>query len=132
MSDFDWVTARAGCSLKQVFDNLRLGVQADVETRQKLREHHEGFGYLQSFSFASKASRFSASVDYQASRGSVIFVLLADRIAVLDENNEELFNATVTLNNEKQCMLVVEKEEMEEWQFRKKALEVLFFSESYT
>jgi|ERR1035441_10692669 hypothetical protein len=129
-SGFDWVRARKACSVSQVFENLRLSVKGDVETRQALREKVEGLSYSESFQFSSKADRFSAYVDFVRSRRAVIFVLYDDRIAVLDDNDKELFAATVTLNKEKQCVLVVKGEEMEEWHFRKKALELLFFSQS--
>ena len=48
-------------------------------------------------------------------------------IVVVDENDKELFSASVTVNNDKECVVVVGDEELEQWQFRKKALETLFF-----
>lgn len=36
MEDFDWVAARAKCSPVEVFEKLRLQVNADVQTRNKL------------------------------------------------------------------------------------------------
>jgi hypothetical protein len=48
----------------------------------------------------------------------------------LDQNDNEFLSATFTLNNDRECKIVVEGEELGSWQFRKKALEPLFFDES--
>jgi hypothetical protein len=128
--NFDWVTARNECSISTVFEKLRLDVKADIETRQSLRAHHPGWGYEEDFSFASNGSKFSATAQIpKAGRHSVIFFLSGNRILLTDENDEALFDATVTLNNDRECMLVVGEEQMEGWQFRKRALEPLFFGE---
>lgn len=45
------------------------------------------------------------------------------------DNNKEMMSATVTLTDDRECRIVVGLEIIEEWQFRKRALEFLFFGE---
>jgi len=40
-----------------------------------------------------------------------------------------MMSATVTLTDDRECRIVVGLEIIEEWQFRKRALEFLFFGE---
>ena len=127
--EFDWVTERTKCSIENVFEQLRLDVKSNVEKRQELRERSSEFGFTNAFSFASNMGKFSASMNTHNYRGTVIFVLRKNSIVVLDENEQVQFSATVTLNNNKQCRLVVGNEELEPWQFRKKTLEKLFFGD---
>jgi hypothetical protein len=130
MSEFNWVTARNACSLGNVFEKLKLDVQSDVEERQKLRQPLPlpEIGFDHGFVFTSNSRGFSASLKTGRLQYSSIFALKEDHILVTDEEGEELLKATVTLNNERECRLVVGNEEMEGWQFRKKALEGVFFS----
>ncbi len=58
---------------------------------------------------------------------SVDFALSKDRINVYNDKDEIMLAATITLNNEGKCRLVVEEEELTQWQFRRMALEKLFF-----
>jgi hypothetical protein len=51
---FDWVTARQQCSIEKAFEKLRLEVEADVNTRQNLREKRPDWkGFEYGFVFAS-------------------------------------------------------------------------------
>jgi hypothetical protein len=131
MSSFDWVTARHECSLGKAFDKLRLDVEADVQTRLSLRERLPGFGgFHYGFEFSENASAFSVTVHGGNGRRQGVKFRLEDKhIAVLDEGGKELLQATVTLDNERQCKFVVGGLELEEWQFRKKALEHIFLGE---
>lgn len=126
--NFDWVVARNECSIEKVFHRLRLDVQTDVETRQSLRERGE-FGFDQSFAFTSSGNKFSASMRTRTHGRSVIFAFRKNHIVVLDDIDRELMSATVTLTDDKGCRLVVGEEVLDEWQFRKRALESLFFDE---
>jgi hypothetical protein len=130
--NFDWVTARNECSLEKAFEKLRLDVKADVDKRQALRvkpPSWDGFEY--GFNYSSNTSAFSASIhaSNRSSQGVIFRLEPAGYIAVLNKNDEELFRATVTLDNERQCKFVVDGVELEDWQFRKKALEHIFFGE---
>jgi len=124
---FDWVKARHACSIEQMFEKLRLDVKADIETRHELRER-TAFGFVDDFHFSSREDRFGATaVMRNGIRRTVVFHLSGNEIIVHDENDKELFRASVTLDNDKQCKFVVGQEQLEEWQFRKKALEGVLF-----
>jgi hypothetical protein len=59
------------------------------------------------------------------------FHLMVDRILVQNRNRSELLSAIVILNNEGRCILKVGEEELERWQFLRKALEVYSFDIDY-
>jgi len=124
---FNWVLERSKCSMEAVFDRLKIGVQGDVETRQKLRESGE-FGFEIGFSFVSTANKFSASARTFNDARSVTFMLRDNRIVLTDQKGKELLSAAVTFTDDKECKLVVDGQELEEWQFRKRALESIFFN----
>lgn len=129
MSEFDWVNARARCSLTQVFEQLRLDIERDVAKRQDLRSKDDFLGgYSHGFEIAGTPDKFSVSL-----RGrhfeprSVIFALEEDAISIEDADKNTAFRMTVTLNDEGRCVAKVGGQEMEFWQVRAKALEALFF-----
>lgn len=125
MPDIDWVTARANCSLFEVFHQLRKSVEDDVAARVKLlgegvvnmtfkmREDGDpkNFGVL----------RFSHdgpdSVDFQCSESAIL---------VKDSSGKVKIEARLTLNDEGQCRLKIQNKEIESWQFRRRALEDFF------
>lgn len=123
MTNFNWIKARADCSLAQVFKQLELGVRNDVDTANAQRMAED----RHKFSISASAGRFS--VTRESSRAvplSVNFSLEGDEIVVC-AGNEIILRATITLNNEGRCMLKVDDEELEQWQVRRMALEDLFF-----
>jgi hypothetical protein len=125
-TNFNWIKARADCSVAQVFKQLELGARNDVEAaneQRKSEEHHV-------FSVSAEPGRFSV---VRGSRNvhpvSVDFSLEGEEIAAC-VGNEIKLTATITLNNEGRCMLKVNDEELEQWQVRRTALEDLFFGKS--
>lgn len=123
MGDFDWVTERANCSTLKVFRSLELGVKADVDKRNAVRKNGEP-----KWNIASSPERFSGFREGlgEWSPHVIEFALEGDRIAVYSDS-ADIFGARITINNKGQCRLRVNDQELEEWQFRKKALEDLFF-----
>jgi hypothetical protein len=125
MTNFNWIKARADCSLAQVLRQLELGVRNDVDTVNAQRmadDRHK-------FSISASTGRFSVS--RESSRAvplSVDFSLEGDEIVVCT-GDEIILTATITLNHEGRCMLRVDEEEVEQWQVRRMALEDLFFGE---
>jgi hypothetical protein len=128
---FDWVSARyTSCSIENLFDKLRLSVKNDVEIRQGLRKQLQFHGYQYGFSFASNDNQFSVTV--RQKRGPVkvaTFKLDKNRIVVFDENDKEFLSAKATLDKNRQCRFAVGDEELEDWQFRQKALEAVLFGD---
>jgi len=125
MSDFDWVKARAECSLVAAFIRLEKSCQKDVDAANGLFKPRK-FGLL-----THDPNSFSVYEDVQPQR-HLTFKLSKSQIAVVkrrDGREDEQFSATLTINKDKQCRFLVGSDELEEWQFRKKALEPLFFLE---
>ena len=127
MDDFEWVTARANCSVNEVFEKLRAQVKADVDIRHNLRPH----GEMYAFRFISEGPQFIALVEGNKLHHAVIFTLKDGIITVSDDDDNVLFRANVTLNDDGKCVVKINEDERELWQMRKMALEKLFFTEWY-
>jgi hypothetical protein len=127
MATFDWVTARAQCSVNEVFEKLRAQVTEDVDICHKLRPKGEPLA----FRFVSESRKFSALVEGNKIHHSVIFSLNDQVITVYTDDDTLIFHAEVTLNNEGKCVVKINDEECELWQMRKMALEKLFFTDWY-
>ena len=125
MPEFDWVTARAKCSVANLFEALKLEVKQDVEIREALCAKGSHYG----FDFVAEGKMFSAIVQGNKIHHAVTFSLEDQLISVRNENDAVMFRAVPTLNDDGRCLLKVGDKEYELWQFRKKALESLFFSE---
>jgi hypothetical protein len=125
---FDWVTARASCSIGSVFEHLRDETKADVAVISKLLELN---GYKANFTFESEQESFMVS---RATNGKSDFASVKfsrkEKAITVSKSGTVFLAATLTINNERQCRLVVNGQELEEWQFRKLALEQIFFGET--
>jgi hypothetical protein len=123
---FAWVRARNQCSVPHIFKEIEQGVREDVEAAQSLVPPREEI----KFSVAQTTTkRFSAIRVDDPMRGissSRDFVCSRDQIEVYD-GHQLLYSASLTLNNEGKCRLLVEEKELTQWQFRRMALEKLFF-----
>jgi len=121
--DFDWVRARAQCSVDEVFQKLRLGAKTDVDVVNSLRA-----GEPVKFSVIEQGNRFSVSREHQSEPlMSVDFTL--DKGVIRVEGLTEKFQAFVTLNNDGECKVKIDlnDEELELWQVRRRCLEGLFW-----
>jgi hypothetical protein len=122
-SNFDWVNARAQCSLLVVFKQLEWGCQEDVKSANAKRKEGGHF----KFEVASFPSRFCVLIDGDFSeKREVNFSLEKNGIKITSGDSLDLF-ATITLNNDGECRLKLKDEEMEFWQVRRATLEGLFF-----
>lgn len=123
--NFNWVQARNECSLAQVFQQLYNDVIGDVEERKALPSRDAQL----TFSVTTGKGNFSVVRAINGSiPDSVNFVLSRSEIIAQDDRNTFMLKATITLNNEGRCRLKVGDDELEQWQFRRKALEKLFFA----
>ena len=122
-SKFDWVTKRSSCSLPNVFKALRLQVGEDVKTRNALRPNNSPY----EFSVTENGDEFAAVLEAKDTNRSVIFSLADHAIRVRDSRGNEMFDVTLTFNDEGECRLNVEEKERELWQVRRMALEELLF-----
>jgi hypothetical protein len=123
MSKFDWVTERSSCSLPKVFKALRLQVGEDVKTRNALRPNNSPY----QFSVTDTGSDFTVLLEAKDVHRSVIFSLAEHAILVRDNKGNQMFEVTLTFNDEGECKLNVNKEERDFWQVRRMALEDLLF-----
>jgi hypothetical protein len=125
---FNWVRARANCSLLHVFNELRLGAEEDVREMNTLAK-------LPQYSQSSLAVRANTAGDYfvvfraENANTRVEFNCETTRITVQRGDGQSVI--TLTLNNEGRCKLRVNGgEDLEEWQVRRTMLEDLFFGPS--
>ncbi len=120
--NLNWVNVRYRCTAGEMFRQLEDDVQRDVDQRNKLKDKITN---RHSFTFQSEANQFAVVCD---DSGPVrAFYLRDGRISVQNRQREELISASAALNDEGRCMLRVGAEQLERWQFLKRALEPFFF-----
>jgi len=124
--ELDWVTRRAACNVGQVFDELCVGIRKDVEAINQARGLKEPAHFD-----ATLLSDNSTIVVGQPNRNPRVVVkigIVGDSIRVGDASQRLEWSVTVTLNDEGRCVLKSEDGALlEQWQFRKRALDHLFF-----
>jgi hypothetical protein len=124
--DLNWVKARAECSLAQVFKALELAIKDDIEAVNSLRpDAGTKFALVpyggKRFSVVCEVNHFpSSSIDFTLSENEILVGCGPDTI----------FRAALTLTDSGRCKLKVNGVELEQWQFRRKALEDLFFDKN--
>lgn len=126
--DFAWVTARHACSPYEVYKQLQTGCEVDVAERNALRVTFE-YGFKMSpsppggnsFRVLRLGQNYSSSVEFKWNEAG---------ISVLADDSAVLLAATLTLNDDGECRLKVNGEELTQWQFRKRALEDLLFGDA--
>jgi hypothetical protein len=123
LSKFDWVTARSACSLPKVFKELRLQVEEDVKTRNALRPDNSPYEFL----VAENGPEFTVTLETKDVHRSVTFGLADHAISVRDNMGNQMFEVTLTFNDEGECRLNVSKDPLDFWQVRRMALEDLLF-----
>lgn len=122
MADFDWVKARAECSLRKVFLRLLSGVRSDVQARDLIAQDA---GENVHFEASDNGDRVLVTRTEGAEVRRIEFAFSPAVITV--EGDGVKFGATPGLNNAGDCTLMVEGDELELWQVRRTALEKLFF-----
>jgi hypothetical protein len=125
-ADFNWVKARHECSLTWIFESLKADVEKDVAIRRELSSAADRD--LGNFRFQADARVFEVFCegDVFVNRRSVKFRLTNESIEV-SLNEHPILDGVPTLGDDEKCRLKVGDFELELWQFRKRALEQLFF-----
>jgi hypothetical protein len=126
----DWVKVRAQCSIQHVFKELELGVCEDVEQAQSLVGPNERIRFSVAKSGTSRFAALRINDPITSISHSVYFSCRRNEIQVSEDGShgeEPRMTATLTLTNEGHCKLKVGNEELYQWQFRRMALEGLFF-----
>jgi hypothetical protein len=108
-----------------MFELLKKEILDDVEKR---RAHFGGspIRYFE-FRFIPGDTQFAVLVEGNKIHDTVTFELTDSAIQVLDNERRVKMQATPTICDDGQCRLKVNGQERELWQFRKIALEELFF-----
>ena len=125
---FDWVTARHNCSLAAVFERLKDQTAADVKIREGLRADlrvESG----RTFVFQASLNSFRVFIQ-NGERNSIVASVsfrLADGAVEVSRDEQPAFKGFATLCDDGECRLKVEDQDLNLWQFRKRALEDLFF-----
>jgi hypothetical protein len=125
MGGINWVSARATCSIGSLFEQLKIQLKSDIDIRQALVK---GPPFFFAFRYVAENNTVAALLEGHRLHESVVFRLNDNAIEVMDKDHKLLLTAAATLNDEGECRLKVGDQELELWQFRKRALENLFFS----
>lgn len=127
MADFDWVIARADCSLTAIFERLKIQIEEDVDRRNSLRGTRPPFMY--GFRVVNEGNVVAVILEGQiVPARSITFRLGDNSIEVSDSTGKIHLTAVPTLSDDGKCRLRVNGTERELWQLRKAALEELLFS----
>ena len=117
------MTKRSQCSFPSVFKELKLQVEDDVKTRNALRPNNSLYEFL----VADNGDDFAVLLEAGEFHKSVIFSLAEHAIVVKDDAGNNVFEVTLTFNDQGDCRLHVNQKELELWQVRRMALEDLLF-----
>lgn len=128
--DFSWVKERAACSVAEVFKQLQLDAEKDVEAANAVF----GLNGVLEFRVTSNTPG-DIIVVFREEHPSyeVRFCREVNGIRIKRTKEADMV-VTLTLNNEGRCKLKVNGEEelLDQWQVRRMALENLFFGEGTT
>jgi hypothetical protein len=131
-TELNWVRERAACTVATVFNALRNEIGEDVEAVNQALSIPETSRFQ--VDVHSDGSTIFIGRPNMLSRVRVIIGVSDGRIIVNEEWNGTKWSASIGLNDEGRCTLRLCDEkgestaiEMEHWQFRKRALESLFF-----
>ena len=122
MADFNWVKARAACSLEVLFRQLQVAVERDVDIANALN-----VGSGAKFAVSIHGDRFVVTRQQEDEGVSAVKVVLGKTRLVVTTDAGIKFEATPVLNVEGACKLVVNDSELDLWQVCRRALEDLFF-----
>lgn len=130
--ELNWVQKRAECSAEKVFRELQIGVENDVAAANEAKRLAGNF-----FPDTRLATKLTADgrvfvvAQINIAGPRVVFFLHDKKIQARDEVRSATWTATLALNDEGRCKLKIEEDDrlLEQWQFRRLALEGLFFGD---
>jgi hypothetical protein len=124
---FDWVNARAKCSLQEVFKELEHGAREDVEIAQSLVSIQDNIKFSVTKTTSRRFSVNRVDDPFVGLMRSVDFACEQGTITAYNDKDEVIVKGNLTLTDRGHCKLKVGDEELFPWQFRRTALEQLFF-----
>jgi hypothetical protein len=123
----DWVEKRNACTGGQVFRAMKTRVQQDIETRNK-----QMVGRGLAFQFEDNGRSFDVVAVGSRRDDFVRFTSSGDTIQAHDSAGKLIVEGTVTISHTSGACQIKRTNEAiadDEWVFRFKALEALFFSD---
>ena len=123
----NWVERRAACTVAKVFSELCDAIEDDVFQVNTIMGNKGDDVILAQFHPARTMIYVGST---RMPRAKAMIGIDQNRISVRQEwSGGEQWSVTVGLNDEGRCTLRLEDgKELEQWQFRKRALEGLFFA----
>lgn len=118
--DSNWVKARAACSIPKVFAQLETAVKADVEARNEVG--------AEMGRFVMRSARESFTVLREDAAGVTSVEFTHDNSSIQVQGKGVNMQAMLTLTDDEVCKFLVDGQELDGWQFRRRALEALFFA----
>jgi hypothetical protein len=129
VGNFDWIAAFSACALSAIFEKLKLEVESDVKSRNG---QLSGTSARYEFHFIGNGSSFLVAVVASGISGMAVkFKLTDSAIVVTDAQDKKMFEASLTLNDEGECVFLIDSEEKRSWQLRKRALAQLLFTSPF-
>jgi hypothetical protein len=125
--EVDWVTKQAECSAARLFRELCEGIESDVQRMNSIGEFPEREFFAVEMN--PEGTTIGIGKPHVSPRRRVLVTLDGNSIKVHLDGAKNDWQACVCLNDQWRCILKLEDgTELEQWQFRKKALEALFFN----
>ena len=126
--ELNWVEKRASCTIDRVFNQLCDGIKDDVNTVNSVLQLRD-YDKFQA-NMHSSGTTIIIGQPERVPRKRMYVGIVGERIQVSQEWDGNKWDVSIGLNNEGRCILRLdESTELEQWQFRKKALEGLFFGD---
>ena len=128
----DWVEKRAACNVGEVFDQISTDIKADVNAINSAKRLPEDSHFVVNETSVGNTIIVGQTGVFMMRRVVVSIGIVGDEIEVRDEaQDDRVWRVRVGLNDEGRCLLRYQEgdtvTELEQWQFRKRALENLFF-----
>lgn len=132
--DIEWVKLRKACSLRTMFEQLRLAVKGDVRERNSWRKPYIESPplYAYEFEIAEDFDNIIVLLRTPAILKRAAFRLVENHIHVSREEGKQLQSVmaaevSLRLNDIGECVFLLDGKELYSWQLRKLALEELLF-----
>jgi hypothetical protein len=126
--ELNWVEKRAACTVATVFNQLCDKIRDDVQAFNSIFQLAESNRFQADVH--SSGTTIVVGQPNEVPRKRIYIGIVKDRIQVLHEWDKTKWEVSVGLNNEGRCTLRLDdRTELEQWQFRKKALEGLLFGD---
>lgn len=124
--DLNWVEKRAACTVATVFNQLCDGIRDDVQAFNSISALADQF----QADMHSTGTTILVGQPNEVPRKRVYIGIVGKKVQVFREWDNGKWSVSLGLNNEGRCILRLDNgSELEQWQFRKMALESLFFGD---